>query len=367
MQISLDARWLKTGIGRYVEGVLAGLRGKLNGIDLHVLTMAAYSDRVADLCDHVSFCDAPIYSLREQIGVPWKCRNSGLLHVPHYNAPLIWNKKLVVTIHDLIHLENPARYAALVYAGPMLKAVTRKADAIITVSRSVKTRLVDELKVPGDKIRVIYNGVDPSFRPGEKAAARSDFGEILPSGKILLAIGNNRPHKNLRTLVQAFESATGALPSDWKLMLIAEGAGELIERTKIPERIVGRDRVSEEQLRLIYRAADAFIMPSLNEGFGLPIIEAMASGLPVLCSDIEVFREVAGENAQYFNPRSATDMARTIVEALNAPQCLQSLADGGKMRASLFSWESCGREHAEVYRSVLQANDGRYSRDHENA
>lgn len=356
MQISLDARWLKTGIGRYVEGVLGGLRGKLNGIDLHVLTMAAYSDRVADLCDRVSFYDAPIYSLREQIGVPWKCRNSALLHVPHYNAPLVWNKKLVVTIHDLIHLENPARRAASVYARPMLKAVTRKADAIITVSRSVKTRLVDEIKVREDKIRVIYNGVDPSFRPGDKEAARCELGEILPSGKILLAIGNLRPHKNLRTLVQAFEGATDALPSEWKLMLIAEGAQELIAATRIPDRIVGKDRVSEEQLRLIYRAADAFIMPSLNEGFGLPIIEAMASGLPVLCSDIEVFREVAENSARYFSPRSTTEMARVIVEALNAPEWLQKLADAGKPRASLFSWDSCGREHAEVYRSVLRVN-----------
>lgn len=356
MQISLDARWLQTGIGRYIEGILKGMRGELDDIGLHVVTMAAHSERVAELCDDVSFYDAPIYSLQEQLGIPWKCRRSELLHVPHYNVPLVWNKKLIVTIHDLIHLENPASYAAFLYARLMLKAAANKADAIITVSRTVKVRLMEQLKIPESKIHVIYNGVDPSFCPGDKVAARNKLNQISPPGKILLAVSNCRPHKNLRNLLQAFESASNSLPSDWKLLIIAAGAESLIQGTNSRERIIVRDRVSEEQLRLLYRAADAFIMPSLNEGFGLPVIEAMASGLPVLCSDIDVFREVAGENAYYFDPRSAVDIGNALVETLNAPQCLRRLADGGKMRASLFSWESCGREHAEVYRSVLRAN-----------
>lgn len=356
MQISLDARWLRTGIGRYIEGVLAGLNGKLNGIDLHVLTMTEYADRVAGLSDHVSFCNAPIYSLQEQINVPWRCRHSELLHVPHYNAPLAWNKKLIVTIHDLIHLENPARYAASLYARPMLRSAAKKANAIITVSQHAKSRLMDQLKIPEDKIRVIYNGVDPSFQPGDKTAARRQLGDSFLQGKLLLAVGNSRPHKNLRALIDAFEDAANALGPEWKLLLIAEGAGEMTQGVKSGERILIRGRVSEEQLRLIYQAADAFIMPSLNEGFGLPIVEAMASGLPVLCSDIDVFHEVAGDSALYFDPRSATTIARALVEILNHPQCLQPLSDKGKKRAALFTWEACGRGHAELYRSILQAN-----------
>jgi glycosyltransferase involved in cell wall biosynthesis len=215
---------------------------------------------------------------------------------------------------------------------------------------------MEQLKVPENKIHVIYNGVDPSFSPGDSAAARNELNHILPSGKILLTVSNSRPHKNLHNLIQAFESATSALSSDWKLLIIAAGAGSVIQDTEVRERIIIRDEVSEKQLRLIYRAADAFIMPSLNEGFGLPVIEAMASGLPVLCSDIDVFREVAGESAHYFDPRSAKEIARTIVETLNYPQCLQPLAESGKRRASLFTWDACGREHAEVYRAVLQAN-----------
>lgn len=356
MQISLDARWLQTGIGRYIEGVLAGLKGKLEGIDLHVLTMAAYSDRVAGLCDRVSYCAAPIYSLREQVAVPWKCRKSELLHVPHYNVPLVWNKKLVVTIHDLIHLENPARRAASLYARPMLKAATKKADAIIAVSRSAKARLIDQLGVPDEKVHVIYNGVDPSFRPGDKMEARRELEELLAPGKMLLAVSNIRPHKNLRNLIQAFEIASSALPSVWKLLLVAEGVERLVQQAKNRDKILVRDRISEEQLRLLYRAADAFIMPSLNEGFGLPIIEAMASGVPVLCSDIDVFREVAAENAVYFDPRSVPDMARTMVEVLNSTQRLQPLAERGVNHASAFTWDVCGREHAEVYQSVLRTN-----------
>lgn len=356
MQISLDGRWLQTGIGRYIEGLLAGVKGKLNGIDLHVLTMPEYSARVADLCDHVSFCDASIYSLQEQLCVPWACRKSDLLHVPHYNAPIVWGKKLVITIHDLIHLENPARYAASLYAKPMLSAAARKADAIITVSQSMKTRLVERLKAPEDKIHVIYNGVDTGFRPGDRRAARSELGELLPSGKILLSVGNNRPHKNLLALIQAFGSASDALTSDWKLLLIAENAEKLVAESRIRERVAIKNKVPEEQLRLMYRAADAFIMPSLNEGFGLPIIEAMASGLAVLCSDIDVFHEVAGKNAVYFNPRSVPEMARTMVEALNNPQHLQPLAEKGVKHASTFTWDACGRRHAELYRDVLRAN-----------
>lgn len=242
MRISLDARWLQTGIGRYIEGVLAGLNGNLQGIDLHVLTMAAYSDRVARLADHVSYCDAPIYSLREQVGVPWKCRKSDLLHVPHYNIPLVWNRKLVVTIHDLIHLENPARRAASLYARPMLRAATKKADAIIAVSRSAKARLVEQLGVPDEKIHVIYNGVDPSFQPGDKTAARTQLCLAVPAGRILLAVGNSRPHKNLRALIEAFDSACAELSSDWNLLLVADGAEKLIQGAKCAERIIVKER-----------------------------------------------------------------------------------------------------------------------------
>lgn len=356
MQISLDARWLQTGIGRYIEGVLTGLNGKLEGIELHVLTMTTYSDRVAHLSDHVSYSDVPIYSLREQVVVPWRCRKSELLHVPHYNVPLVWNKKLVVTIHDLIHLENPARRAASLYAQPMLKAASKKADAIIAVSRSAKSRLIDQLGVPDEKVHVIYNGVDPSFHPGDKMAARSELGPAFPMDRTLLAVGNIRPHKNLRNLIRAFEHAISALPSDWKLLLVAEGAESLIQGRKCAERIVVKGKVSEEQLRLLYRAADAFIMPSLHEGFGLPIIEAMASGVPVLCSDIDVFREVAEDNAVYFDPRNVPEIGRSIIEVLNNPQRLQPLAEKGVKHASAFSWDACGREHAEVYQSVLRTS-----------
>jgi glycosyltransferase involved in cell wall biosynthesis len=354
MQISLDARWLRTGIGRYIEGLLAGIKGHLNEIDLHVLTMNAYSSRVAGFCDHVSFCNSPIYSFQEQIAVPWKCRNSELLHVPHYNAPLVWNKKLVITVHDIIHLENPARYAAALYARSMLSAAVKKADAIVTVSRDAKRRLIEQLKVPESKIYVIYNGVDPSFRPGDKDSARNDLGQAFPAGRILLAIGNGRPHKNLLALIHAFEIAICTLPG-WKLLLVAEDADHLIEQAKAQrDKVIIKSHVPEEQLRLMYRASDAFIMPSLNEGFGLPIVEAMASGLPVLCSDIEVFREIAGDAARYFNPRCVDEIARVIVETLNNEQCIQFLLDSGKKRAALFSWDLCAREHAKVYRLVLQ-------------
>jgi alpha-1,3-rhamnosyl/mannosyltransferase len=266
----------------------------------------------------------------------------------------VWTKKLIVTIHDIIHLDNPASHAASLYARPTLRAAAKKADAIITVSQNAKRRLVDQLRVPDKKIHVIYNGVDPSFRPGDKSAARSDLGHAFPAGRILLVVGNSRPHKNLLTLIQAFDIATAILPPEWKLLLVAEGANRLIEQTRIQQdRIIIKTQVSEEQLRLIYRAADAFIMPSLNEGFGLPIIEAMASGLPVLCSDIEVFREIAGESAKYFDPQNADEIAHTIAKVLTNQQCLQMLSDDGKKRAALFDWDKSGREHAELYRMVL--------------
>lgn len=356
MQISLDARWLRTGIGRYIEGLLGGLKGKLNDVDLHVLTMEAYSSRVEDLGDHVSLCNSPIYSLQEQISVPWNCRQSDLLHVPHYNVPLLWNKKLVVTIHDITHLVNPARYAATIYARVMLPAAVKKADAIITVSEDAKVRLVDRLAAPQRKIHVIYNGVNPSFRPGDRSEARNRLGDEFPRGRILLAIGNARPHKNLSNLIQAFEIAAQSISSDWKLLLVADGADKLLQPTQFQRtRILTKSNISDDQLRLMYQAADAFIMPSLNEGFGMPIVEAMASGLPVLCSDIDVFREVAADSAHYFNPGDANSIAQGIMKSLNNTECLQALAANGINRAALFSWDTCARKHAEVYRTVLQS------------
>ena len=355
MQISLDARWLRTGIGRYIEGLLGGLKGKLNDFELHVLTMNEYSSRLRTQCDHISFYDSPIYSLQEQFGVPWNCRQSDLLHVPHYNVPLVWNKKLVVTIHDTTHLENPASYAASIYARPMLRAAVKKADAIITVSETAKKRLIDCVSAPEHKFHVIYLGVDPAFRPGSKIEARRKLGEDFPTGSLLLAGGNSRPHKNLANLILAFEMAARSLPPDWKLLLVSDGADKLLKPTQFhQERILIKSDVAEEQLRLLYQAADAFIMPSLNEGFGLPVIEAMASGLPVLCADIDVFREVAADAAHYFDPRDNALMSRAIVELLSNADCLRTLAAKGLSRAPLFSWNTCGQKHADVYRLLLQ-------------
>jgi glycosyltransferase involved in cell wall biosynthesis len=287
-----------------------------------------------------------------------------LLHSPHYNAPLLHRGNLVVTIHDLIHVTDPRfkrTLAARFYAWPMFHLVARRADRIIANSEFTKQQIVEHLAVPPAKVSVAYLGVGSHFCPQDRKQAFVRVSPLLGLKRpYVLFVGNLKPNKNVKTLIRAFSQMCAhrdfghqlvILGDDrkWKAGLISE-----CEKLGISDRARFVAHVPYEDLPWIYGAAEMLVMPSLIEGFGLPVLEAMACGTPVVCSRAASLPEVAGDAAEYFEPTRVDDLANALERVLGSRELQETLRRKGRERVGLFSWEECARRHYEAYRQVLQ-------------
>jgi glycosyltransferase involved in cell wall biosynthesis len=361
--VAVDARWLFTGIGTYTLNLLRHLKELDGGLCIRALTTRANARAVRPFCDEIAIVDAPIYTLREQIGVPWASRHSGLLHVPHYNFPLLRRGPLLVTIADLIHLldvHHRSTLKSLCYARPMLRMAAARADHIFTVSECSKRQIVEHLRVAPHRITVAYNGVSDHFRPVDRQWARrvvsTALGIRLP---YILFVGNLKPHKNVGGLLRAFALLHARTRLDHMLLIIGGGrrAKEACERDAaalgIGDRIVFRSGVPEHLLVSAYGVADLVVQPSFQEGFGLPVLEAMACGAPVACARAASLPEVAGAAAVYFDPHSFEDMAFAMQRVLQDSELEKDLRARGLSRATQFTWQESARAHYRVYRSFL--------------
>src|SRR5947209_2815641 len=212
LRVALDARTLTTGIGTYTSELLKGLHAR--GVSVHAITKRDLAEQVAPLAEQVSFVEAPMYSMAEQWEIPRAGAQEQLLHVPHYNAPLFWRRKLVVTIHDLTHLLAPNfrnTWKAKLYAGPMLRTVAKRADHIMTVSQYSKERITELLDVRQEKVTVAYCGVKSVFTPGDRDEARRRVRDLRGvEREYVLYVGNLKPHKNLATLLRAMRQLQAA-------------------------------------------------------------------------------------------------------------------------------------------------------------
>lgn len=226
--LAVDARWLKGGIGTYILNILDGLRRFGEGILARAIIREEDAARLGRVADDFSVLNLPIYTLREQIGVPWAARGAALFHSTHYNAPLLFPGKLLVTVHDLIHITDPLarrRAASWFYARPMLSLVSRRACHLIAVSQYSKTQLVERLRVAPEKITVIYNGVSPEFRVRDRADSFTRVSrELAVDRPYILYVGNLKPHKNVSTLLAAFASLRAQGVDAHKLLLVGDDA-----------------------------------------------------------------------------------------------------------------------------------------------
>ena len=321
-------------------------------------------ERVGSVSDEVTVVDVPIYTLREQIEIPWAARGADLLHVPHYNAPLLYMGKMVVSILDLTHLMDPTYRRSLagwVYARPMLNLVSRKACHIITISKYSKAQIIEQLNVPPAKITAIYCGVSSYFHCLDQQEAFTRVSaDLFVQRPYLLYVGNLKPHKNVASLLRAFALLRARKVLDKQLLIIGDdrrwkqGLQEECSRLGVQDRVSFIPHVSEKLLPQVYAGADLLVLPSFIEGFGLPVVEAMACGTPVVCSRAASLPEVAGEAAEFFEPSSVEDLASTIERVLQSTPLAAAMRRKGFERAAQFSWEECARRHCEVYREVLQ-------------
>ena len=364
--VTIDALWLIGGIGTYTRNLLQEFHHHANGFDIQAIVRERDSASVRKFCDDVTIVDVPIYTFLEQLLVARASRHCDLLHVPHFNAPLLHHGPLIVSIMDVIHLSSPAyrrNLGTFCYVRPMLNAVARKADHIVTVSNFSKNQIIQKLGIPESRITVIPCGVGKEFTadfsPSESKEVVQALGLQLP---FILYVGNLKPHKNIKTLLRAFAHLRKREKLRHSLLIIADDprwkstiVNECLN-LGIGDYTVFVSRVSQSLLPHIYATADLLVMPSTLEGFGLPVLEAMACGTPVVASSTASLPEVGGNAALYFDPLSAHELAVQIARVLQSHELRVSLRNFGIQRAKQFSWEKAARHHIELYSGLLGLN-----------
>jgi glycosyltransferase involved in cell wall biosynthesis len=362
-KLTIDARWLVGGIGTYTRHLLEGLWMHGNGLEVHAITREQDRAEVMQWCPRVTVVNAPIYTAREQWAIPRAAKGCDLLHVPHYNAPLLKRTPMVITIHDVIHLADPdyrARFKSWAYARPVMSLAARKAEHIITDSWYSKAQILDRLGVPASKVSVIYCGVNGEFSPMDRDVA---FKAVSVAMEIhepyLLYVGNLKRHKNISCLLKAFALLRARRDIPQRLLILgddAHGKRELVQecaRLGIGKRTDFVPYVSPELLPKVYAAADALVMPSRMEGFGLPVLEAMACGTPVICSRAASLPEVGGEAVRYFDPQSPEELAGAVERVLASQELRDNMRAKGLKRAARFTWKESVEKHVQVYQTVL--------------
>jgi len=364
--LAIDARWLVGGIGTYTRHLLEGLWKHGNGFEVHAITRRGHAEAVRPWCSRVTVVDVPIYTMREQWAMPQAAKGCDLLHVPHYNAPLLSRGPVVASILDLIHITDEGYRGGIrswLYARPMLNLVARKAAHIVTISEYSKAQIVDRLGVTAGRVTVIHCGVGEEFQAADRRealnAVRAELGIEQP---YVLYLGSLKPHKNVSCLLRAFAILQQRQDLPHELLIIGEGArwkSSLVQES-VRLGIAGKTKfvpyVRPGLLPKIYAAADLLVMPSRIEGFGLPILEAMACGTPVICSRAASLPEVGGNAVVYFDPEDPEELAEAMERVLGSSELQRDLRAKGMTRARQFTWEESTGKHVELYQRLLGVN-----------
>lgn len=369
MRICIDARWIFpeiTGIGLYTQELIAALARRDHSNHYLLLfqhravmertRMTAKFDRNSHFSTRL-IPEGP-FSPATQWWMPGLLEEErcDVYHSTNFMMPL-WRtvSRTVVTIHDLIPLLFPD-YAPRslktrlfpIYRG-IMRRIGSKADMIITVSDSTRRDVLRELAVPASRsarVVCIPEGVDPFFRPGDRPRNREE--------KVVLYVGRRDPYKNLPMLVDSIAKlrARGVAarlrvigPPDARYPEALHAA----ERLKIAAHVDWIGYVTPDQLRREYQTADAFCLPSRYEGFGLTVLEAMACGTPVICSNTSSLPEVAGDAARLFDPAVPTQLVDAIADVLTRPAYAADLGQRGLIRARSFTWDRTADLTIEAY------------------
>jgi glycosyltransferase involved in cell wall biosynthesis len=309
--------------------------------------------------------DSPGYSIAELTRFAWRLMRDrlDLFHATHYVIPPLARARAVVTIHDIIHVLYPQflpNRVALLYARVMIGRALRRADRIITVSYNSKRDLVDYFGIAPARVDVVYNGVASRYHAGVPRAERdrvaAKYGLPRP---YLLFLGGEKPHKNVRNVLRGFAEARRECALPQALVLAGpmpknrSRVEALIAALDLSSRVFRPGVVPEEDLPGLFAGADAFLYPTLYEGFGLPVVEAMACGVPVLTSSTSALQEIAGGYAALVDPMDVDAIARGISDLATNPTRRAELIELGKRRAADFSWDRAAQQTLRVYAETL--------------
>ncbi len=367
MKIAIDARmYLESGIGRYIRNLIKELERLDSENEYFILLKKKDFDTLTFKKNFKKIlADFGWYGIKEQIKLP-KLLNFlkvDLVHFPHFNVPLFYQGKFVVTIHDLIHQHYQMRRATmhdpLTYKIKQLgyrtifKNAVSKSSKILTPSNYVKDLLVKEWRVAEKKIIVTPEAVDDkiiNLGQGSRVKGQEVLQKFNIKTPFIFYVGNAHPHKNVEGLIKAFLK----LEQTYKnLTLVLSGSDhyfwQRIKKEYKQKNIIYTGFITDEELVALYKNAKAFVMPSFEEGFGIPLLEAMACSCPVVSSDVGSLKEVGGDAALYFDPINIGDMVEKIQQVLNKENVRVELIKKGRERVKQFSWERLAKQTLEVY------------------
>jgi glycosyltransferase involved in cell wall biosynthesis len=374
-KIGIDARlWSQTGVGRIIRNLVLYLR-ELDKKNSYVLFVnPADSESLIPLPPNWKIVKTGIHwhSMSEQVRLPGVIYREqvDLMHFPYFSIPFLYNKPYVVTIHDLINDHFPTGrvstlpypFFALKYKGYQLimRHSAKQAKKILTVSLATKNEIIRHIHVPPEKIIVTYPGVDRI--PVRK---KTDEKIELP-GQYFLYVGNVYPHKNADKLVSAF-SHLSRKKENVKLVFVGREdyfyrrLKDYIATLQLSKYVCFAGYLTDEQLSMYYRNAEAVVIPSRMEGFGLPALEAMANGALVLASRIPSLVEVCGDAPVYFNPMDTLDITAKMEEVLdNRIKKMQQIEIGLRI-AGGYSWQRMAEQTLEVYNACINESQEKRS------
>jgi glycosyltransferase involved in cell wall biosynthesis len=384
MRIAIDARWIFpqiSGIGAHTRELVRHLaREDRENSYLLLFSDRALAERTwleAELLDKPNFrpeiIPSGVFSPRSQLMLPLHLarRKIEVFHSTNYMIPLAsfprerpGNIRCVVTIHDLIPLIVPSATPRAiktrlfpVYRRLMLE-IGRRADRIIAVSEASRSDIVKHLEISPDRqanVRVIYNGVADTFQPLPEAERPAPDAS---RPRVILYVGRSDPYKNLTNLVEAFALARQQSPFPLVLRIIGPPdlrypePAQKVNALGLGDSVVWVGYKTNQELLRAYQEADTLVLPSSYEGFGFPVVEAMACGTPVVCSNIPVLREVAGDAALLADPEDIPALAATLLRSLTDDTLRSQLIARGRIQARKFTWPDAARRTVALYREL---------------
>ncbi len=370
MRIGIDARFYGPklgggGLGRYVSELVSHLE-QIDSHNEYVVFLRKqnfHECRVTRANFTKRLVDIPWYSFDEQRVMPREIALAkvNFMHFPHWNVPIFTRTPFIVTIHDLILLEDPSsahattrnafvhgiKYAAFRL---VLENAVHRSRHIIAVSEHTKQSVLKHFRIKPHKVTVVHNGV---MAPSDgRGVSLRDLGVVEP---YILAVGNRYPHKNLDTLIRAFKfvferHTSASLVLAGRHDVFTERLMRLTQQLSLPEHAVRFvDLPSDEQIGALYRHASLLAFPSKIEGFGLPPLEAMHVGTPVMSSNASCLPEIFGDAAIYVDPDDESKLAEVMLTAIENPVSLSGQVARGHERVKKFSWDTAAKHTHDIY------------------
>lgn len=377
MRIGIDARFYGSvgkGLGRYAQKLIENLE-KIDKINQYFIFLRKENfDEFQPKNDNFKkvLADYTWYSFSEQINMP-KVLNAyklDLVHFPHFNVPILYRKKFVITIHDLILIHfptlkgtrlNPIFYWIKYLAYKIIiGSAIRRSKKIITVSEFSKNDILNHYSLKKDKVSVTYEAFDESqiskYDSDVDESILRKYGIIKP---YLLYVGNAYPHKNLERLLDSWDKFFLEEKNKKVTQLVLVGKKDYfyerlmgqIKRSNI-QNVVLTGFVKDDDLSGVYRESLGYVFPSLYEGFGLPPLEAMAMGVPVISNQHGCMQEILGESAYYFDGKNIESIKDAIIKISNDNDLRQTLIDRGYAQVKKYSWKKMVLQTLEIYKNT---------------